>query len=75
MIEKTERQSGSMSFNPQSYLAQIDGQRILVHRIDATAHHISKGGSVGRGSRRLIPGSHNRQLSGYMSRCSEQEVT
>ena len=64
-----------MTFDPQGYLAQVDGQRVLIHRVDAAANHIADGSSVLDETGFFLSRANFGQLVGDAAGSGEQEVT
>ena len=60
MVQKGERQSRFVAFNPQSDFAQIHGQRVPVHGVDAVADDGAHCGVVGGRRRFILPGAQLR---------------
>ena len=64
-----------MAFDPQGYLAQVDGQRVLIHRVDAVANHIADGGAVLDETGFFLSRANLGQLVGDAACSRQQEVT
>ena len=64
-----------MAFDPQGYLSQVDGQRVLIHRVDAVANHIADGSSVLDETGFFLSRANLGRLVGDAACSGQQEVT
>jgi len=74
VVEEVERRAGVVGFQPESHLAQFNGQGVLIHAIDALADHVAHGGAEGSGCGLLLAGADDGQLCGNAPSGGEQDV-
>jgi len=68
VVEKAQWQARGMAFDPQRHLAQIDGERVFVDRIEAMSDHVAQCGAVGFRRRLGLTATDDRQFAPDVAR-------
>ena len=59
MVEEGERLAGDVGFEPEGNFAQLDGERIEVHAVDAVADDVAHGFAEGGGAGLVVAGAED----------------
>ena len=75
VVEEAERLARPVPLQPEGEFAQVNGQRVEVHSVDAVRNHIPHGEAELLRRRLVLTAPHPRQLPPDAPRGSEEEVT
>jgi len=74
VVQEGKGLAGHLGFDPQSYLAQLHGQGVLVHPVDAVGDDVPNGLPLGLRRRFLLPGPDSGELPAQAAGGRKQEV-
>ncbi len=75
MIEERQRQVPVVPLQPQGHLAEVHGQGVQVHPVDAVLDHIPHGPPELRRRGLLLPGADPGKLPADTPGCGQEEVS